>query len=255
MTTRRPQPRMVERLVPRHQRPRPRRAHRLLRRSTIATTRPSTRRAASRAGRRCARTGQQIFAAVPDIAVQASRWVADGAHGVVGVGDARHPPRRLAAPHARRGDLRRRGGPGAAGPAFTSNRSTKRRPASTRPSAARSAAPPATRPDRDPRRRRDRARSGTAGRSASGRRGLAVRVLTRDAASRRARQWSTRLQFVHGDVRDPASLARAMAGVDTVVSAVHGFAGSGNVTPASVDRDGNAHLIAAARSTLAPPSC
>jgi NADH dehydrogenase len=37
-----------------------------------------------------------------------------------------------------------------------------------------------------------------------------------------------------------------MSGVTTVVSAVHGFAGKGKVTPASVDRDGNAHLIDAA---------
>jgi NADH dehydrogenase len=37
-----------------------------------------------------------------------------------------------------------------------------------------------------------------------------------------------------------------MAGVDTVVSAVHGFAGSGGVSPSSVDRGGNANLIDAA---------
>ena len=56
----------------------------------------------------------------------------------------------------------------------------------------------------------------------------------------------TRLQRWEGDVREAATLARAIEGVDTVVSAVHGFAGSGGVTPASVDRDGNAHLIEAA---------
>ena len=37
-----------------------------------------------------------------------------------------------------------------------------------------------------------------------------------------------------------------MQGVATVVSAVQGFAGPGRVTPASVDRDGNAHLVDAA---------
>jgi len=34
-----------------------------------------------------------------------------------------------------------------------------------------------------------------------------------------------------------------MGGVSTVVSAVHGFAGPGRVTPASVDRAGNANLV------------
>jgi NADH dehydrogenase len=39
-----------------------------------------------------------------------------------------------------------------------------------------------------------------------------------------------------------------MAGVTTVVSAVHGFAGPGRVTPASVDRTGNANLVDAAEA-------
>jgi uncharacterized protein YbjT (DUF2867 family) len=76
-------------------------------------------------------------------------------------------------------------------------------------------------------------------------RGLSVRVLTRDAARMSARA-GDRLEVVEGDVRDRATLVRAMQGVDTVVSAVHGFVGSGGVTPASVDRDGNANLIEAA---------
>jgi uncharacterized protein YbjT (DUF2867 family) len=75
-------------------------------------------------------------------------------------------------------------------------------------------------------------------------RGLAVRILTRDATH----VSSDGVEVVHGDVRDPASLERAMGGVQTVVSAVHGFAGSGGVSPASVDRDGNANLIAAAEA-------
>ena len=78
-------------------------------------------------------------------------------------------------------------------------------------------------------------------------RGLAVRVLTRDTA-RASAQGGELLQVVQGDVRDPASLGAAMRGVETVVSAVHGFAGSGGVSPATVDRDGNAHLIAAAEA-------
>jgi NADH dehydrogenase len=42
-----------------------------------------------------------------------------------------------------------------------------------------------------------------------------------------------------------------MAGVDTVVSAIHGFGDVGNVSPASVDRDGNRHLIDAAAAANA----
>ena len=42
------------------------------------------------------------------------------------------------------------------------------------------------------------------------------------------------------------SLAPAVAGVDVVVSAVHGFVGTGNVSPATVDRDGNGNLVDAA---------
>lgn len=78
--------------------------------------------------------------------------------------------------------------------------------------------------------------------------GQHVRVLTRDRA--RAAHLSG-ADVVVGDVRSPADLSAAMVGVRTVVSAVHGFLGSGRVTPAAVDRDGNANLIAAARQTAA----
>ena len=44
-------------------------------------------------------------------------------------------------------------------------------------------------------------------------------------------------------MRDGSSLGSAMAGVSSVVSAIHGFGDIGNVSPASVDRDGNRHLI------------
>jgi uncharacterized protein YbjT (DUF2867 family) len=78
-------------------------------------------------------------------------------------------------------------------------------------------------------------------------RGVDVRVLTRDA--RRASHLADEhVAVVLGDVRNRASTAAAVAGVDVVVSAVHGFAGPGGVTPASVDRDGNIHLIDAART-------
>ena len=78
-------------------------------------------------------------------------------------------------------------------------------------------------------------------------RGVQVRVLTRDRP-RAARLAGPHVETVLGDVRDPASTAAAIAGVRVVVSAVHGFAGPGGVTPASVDRDGNIHLIEAARA-------
>jgi NADH dehydrogenase len=76
-------------------------------------------------------------------------------------------------------------------------------------------------------------------------RGLEVRILTRDPS--RARHLAgVASEVVEGDVRDPASLARAVQGAATVVSAVQGFAGPGRVSPASVDRDGNANLVGAA---------
>jgi uncharacterized protein YbjT (DUF2867 family) len=71
--------------------------------------------------------------------------------------------------------------------------------------------------------------------------GLEVRVLTRDPS--RAHHLPDGTEIVNGDVRDRATIERAMLGVTTVVSAVHGFAGPGHVTPASVDRAGNANLV------------
>jgi NADH dehydrogenase len=76
-------------------------------------------------------------------------------------------------------------------------------------------------------------------------RGLEVRVLTREPA-RAAQLAGVATEIATGDVRDRASIERAMGGVTTVVSAVHGFAGPGHVTPASIDRDGNANLVDAA---------
>jgi NADH dehydrogenase len=73
-------------------------------------------------------------------------------------------------------------------------------------------------------------------------RGLAVRVLTRDR-KRAAHLAGDRVEVIEGDVRDPGSLPAAMMDVHTVVSAVHGFGDIGHVSPASVDRDGNRHLI------------
>jgi uncharacterized protein YbjT (DUF2867 family) len=75
--------------------------------------------------------------------------------------------------------------------------------------------------------------------------GLAVRVLTRDPA-RAGHLASRAVEVVHGDVRDPASIAAALSGADTVISAVHGFTGPRGISPSSVDQAGNAHLIDAA---------
>jgi uncharacterized protein YbjT (DUF2867 family) len=71
--------------------------------------------------------------------------------------------------------------------------------------------------------------------------GLAVRVLTRDLA--RAQHLGPGVDVVRGDVRDPASIGRALRGAGTVISAVQGFTGPGGISPASVDRAGNANLI------------
>jgi uncharacterized protein YbjT (DUF2867 family) len=78
------------------------------------------------------------------------------------------------------------------------------------------------------------------------RRGLTVRVLTRDL-ERAQHLIGKGVEVVEGDVRDPAALIHAAAGVDIIVSAVQGFVGSGKVSPRTVDRDGNVNLIAAAR--------
>jgi NADH dehydrogenase len=73
-------------------------------------------------------------------------------------------------------------------------------------------------------------------------RGEPVRVLTRDRS--RAGHLPP-VEVAVGDVRNPSDVGAAVHGASAVVSAVHGFAGRG-VSPASVDRDGNARLIDAA---------
>src|SRR5450631_3802228 len=78
-------------------------------------------------------------------------------------------------------------------------------------------------------------------------RGLAVRVLTRDPA-RAAHLAAQGAEIATGDVRDRPSLDPAVRGADVVVSAVHGFAGPGRVSPATVDFQGNVNLIDAARA-------
>lgn len=90
-------------------------------------------------------------------------------------------------------------------------------------------------------------RLGTLVVSALAARGAKVRVMTRNP--RRASQLAAEhIEVIRGDVRDPASTAAAVADSDVVVSAIHGFAGPGRVSPATVDRDGNITLIEAARA-------
>lgn len=93
--------------------------------------------------------------------------------------------------------------------------------------------------------------TGRLGRLVAGRlvsEGMSVRVLTRDPSA--ATDLATQgVELMTGDVRDPSSLGPAMSEVRTVVSAVQGLAGSGGVTPASIDRDGNRNLVDACASS------
>ena len=79
-------------------------------------------------------------------------------------------------------------------------------------------------------------------------RGASVRVLTREEPlGRRALgPLADRLELVAGDVRDPASLAPAVVGSDTVVAAVQEFGGREAGGIAAVDRDGNRNIVRAA---------
>lgn len=76
--------------------------------------------------------------------------------------------------------------------------------------------------------------------------GATVRALTRDSR-RCAGLAAIAAEVVVGDVRRPETLRGACAGADVVVSAVHGFAGPGRVSPRTVDDRGNGNLIAAAQ--------
>jgi uncharacterized protein YbjT (DUF2867 family) len=88
-------------------------------------------------------------------------------------------------------------------------------------------------------------RLGTKVVTALGQRGQELRVLTRDR-SRAAHLADQRIEIVEGDVRDLAAVRRAVAGAQTVVSAIQGFAGTKDGSPATIDRDGNRNLISAA---------
>jgi uncharacterized protein YbjT (DUF2867 family) len=77
-------------------------------------------------------------------------------------------------------------------------------------------------------------------------RNLEVRVLTRDR-SRADRLVEMGAVVIEGDVRDQAAVRHAVEGVQTVVSAIHGFVGRRGVNPATIDRDGNRNLVRAGR--------
>jgi uncharacterized protein YbjT (DUF2867 family) len=77
-------------------------------------------------------------------------------------------------------------------------------------------------------------------------RGERVRVLTRDPV-RAAHLHHDLVEVVKGDVCDVASLRRAVAGVETVVGAAHGFGDDDTVSPSTVDRRGNMNLVDAAK--------
>jgi uncharacterized protein YbjT (DUF2867 family) len=79
---------------------------------------------------------------------------------------------------------------------------------------------------------------------------LPVRILTRQPA--RAEPLAGELvTVIRGDVRDRQSLGPATAGVDVVVSAVHGFTDPEGDSLAAVDRDGNANLVEATKAVSA----
>src|SRR6266567_6166432 len=75
---------------------------------------------------------------------------------------------------------------------------------------------------------------------------LQVRVLTRDRE--RAGHLGADVEIAEGDVGQPTAVRGAVRGAQTVVSAVHGFAGTDGAGPATVDRDGNRNLIQAAQA-------
>ena len=78
------------------------------------------------------------------------------------------------------------------------------------------------------------------------RRGGRVRVLTRDP-ERARRLLGSDIEAARGDVRDAASLPSALAGAESVVSAITGFGPHGQGVRA-IDQRGNANLIRAAES-------
>lgn len=78
-------------------------------------------------------------------------------------------------------------------------------------------------------------------------RGADVRILTRNPVSATQRV-GNQVQVVSGDVRDIHAVEEAVAGARTVVSAITGFGIARDVSPRTVDWEGNANLIRAAKA-------
>jgi NADH dehydrogenase len=78
-------------------------------------------------------------------------------------------------------------------------------------------------------------------------RGFKVRILTREPERARHLQ-SDLVEIMQGDVRDPGAVERAVTDAQTVISAIHGFAGTGADNPRTVDLQGNSNLIKAAQA-------
>lgn len=78
-------------------------------------------------------------------------------------------------------------------------------------------------------------------------RGLDVGIMTRDPDKARPLVGNA-VHVVPGDVRDPRTVAQAVAGARTVVSAVTGFGPAKDVCPRTVDWQGNLNLIRAAKA-------
>ena len=81
-------------------------------------------------------------------------------------------------------------------------------------------------------------------------RGSRVRALTRPTsdAGRLARLRDRGAEIVQGDLKDPASLVVACRGIDTVITTASAGERGGDDTPQTVDLEGNANLIDAARA-------
>lgn len=80
-------------------------------------------------------------------------------------------------------------------------------------------------------------------------RGLEVRALSRDPGAKLVKLADSGVEVVQGDLRDRASLDRAVAGADTVLACAHGLMPlDRRNTIVIVDRDGNRSLIDAARA-------
>jgi NADH dehydrogenase len=77
--------------------------------------------------------------------------------------------------------------------------------------------------------------------------GEPVRAMSRESGKLSALQ-AAGAEVVVGDLRDPASLARACEGVDRLVTTANASGGAGDNAPERVDGDGNRHLIHAAKA-------